>query len=247
MKTVFHFLVAAIVLTCCQSPQSNSTSDENSESMPEEFKRFDVHSHYRYDRDCLMPLLDKWNMTTALIDVAAMDTLRNTARWEALKTQYNKYPGRFYLCASFAALNIDDPEFAKKTIEKLKMDIAAGAKMVKVWKVHGMEIKDKSGNYIQIDDERIQPVWDFLTEQNIPVMAHIGEPEQAWRELEEGNPHYNYYKTHPQYHAYLHPEIPRWETIIAARDNWIGKNPNLTILAAHMGSMSHDTGTIENS
>ena len=240
MKTVLSFLISVLFFNSCQRPSGSNSSDESSNSLPIEFKRIDVHSHFRYDRDCLIPLLDKWNMNTALVDVVAMDPTRNYTLWEALKNQYNKYPGRFYLCASFAALNIDDPDFAQRTIEKLKKDIEAGARMVKVWKVHGMEIKDKSGNYIQIDDERIQPVWDFLTEQNIPVMAHIAEPEQAWRALEEGNSHYNYYKNHPQYHAYLHPEIPSWETIIAARDNWIAKNPKLTILAAHMGSMSHD-------
>ncbi len=116
--------------------------------------------------------------------------------------------------------------------------------MVKVWKVHGMEIKDAAGKYVQIDDSRMQPIWDFLAEKNIPLIAHIAEPQQAWRPLKEGNPHYNYYKNNPQYHAYLHPEVPSWETIIAARDRWIERNPNLTIVAAHMGSMSHDVGMV---
>ncbi|MDH5603770.1 MAG: amidohydrolase, partial [Cyclobacteriaceae bacterium] len=99
---------------------------------------------------------------------------------------------------------------------------------------------DGSGKFIQIDDPRIQPVWDFLTEKKVPVIAHIGEPLQAWLPLQEGNPHAGYYRDHPEYHAYNFPEIPAWETIMAARDNWIAKNPNLTIVAAHMGSMSHD-------
>ena len=208
------------------------------------FEKIDFHAHYRYDRECLEPLFDKWNMRTVLVDVARTDTARNNELWEALKTQYNQYPNRYFLCASFAAMGIDHPDFAAKIIEKLRIDIEAGAVMVKVWKVIGMEIKDEAGNYVQIDDQRMQPIWDFLTDAGIPVMAHIAEPQQAWLPLKEGNPHYGYYKSHPEYHAYQHPEIPRWETIIAARDRWIERNPDLTIVAAHMGSMSHDVGLV---
>lgn len=106
--------------------------------------------------------------------------------------------------------------------------------------------KDAAGNYIQIDDERLQPIWDFLIKENIPVLAHIGEPLQAFRPLvkEERNPHYNYFSNNPQYHAYQHPEIPRWETIMQARDNWLARNPLLVVIGAHMGSMSHSVDEV---
>jgi predicted TIM-barrel fold metal-dependent hydrolase len=38
--------------------------------------------------------------------------------------------------------------------------------------------------------------------------------------------------------------MPRWETIIEARDRWIERNPNLTIVAAHLGSLSHDVDEV---
>jgi predicted TIM-barrel fold metal-dependent hydrolase len=76
-------------------------------------------------------------------------------------------------------------------------------------------------------------------------MAHIGEPRQAWRPLDDpNNPHYGYYTEHPEYHAYKLPDIPAYETIIAARDRWIVNNPDLKVLCAHFGSMSHDVGMI---
>jgi predicted TIM-barrel fold metal-dependent hydrolase len=76
-------------------------------------------------------------------------------------------------------------------------------------------------------------------------MAHIAEPVQAWRPLDDPtNPHYGYYQNNPEYHAYNFPEIPSYETIIAARDNWIENNPDLQILCAHIGSMSHDVDMV---
>jgi predicted TIM-barrel fold metal-dependent hydrolase len=111
---------------------------------------------------------------------------------------------------------------------------------VKVWKDIGMDLKDSQGRYVQIDDARFQPIWDFLVEQRIPVLAHIAEPLAAWQPLDSLNPHFWYYSNNPRYHAYAHPEIPRHETIIAARDRWLARNPRLTVIAMHLGSVEHD-------
>ena len=239
-------LLFMFFLISCSTPSKKSEGQAKNDAVrkQDDYKKIDFHTHYRYDREWLVPLLNEWNMQTVIVDVPKEDLEMNEILWRAIKEQYNKYPDQFFLCAGFESSNIDDPKFADKIIAKLKDDIANGARMVKVWKIHGMVTKDASGKYIQIDDPRIQPVWDFLTEQNIPVLAHIAEPLQAWRPLDENNPHYGYYKDHPEYHAYNFPEIPSYEEIIAARDNWIAKNPGLTIVAAHMGSMSHDLNMV---
>ncbi|MEZ4826413.1 MAG: amidohydrolase family protein [Bacteroidia bacterium] len=234
MKNVSLLLITAILLACHSGPEKDSPV----------FQRIDFHAHYNYSRDSLPALLQKWNMQAVLILVALGDSAKDNSRWEAMKAHRQAFPDRFFLCSGFDGTGIDDPAYAEKKISMIRAHIEAGAKMVKVWKNFGMVTKDASGKYIQIDDPRLQPVWDFLADEGIPVIAHIGEPLQAWRELEEGNPHYNYFRDHPQYHAYLHPEIPRYEEIIAARDNWIRKNPRLTIVGAHMGSMSHDVDMV---
>jgi len=100
--------------------------------------------------------------------------------------------------------------------------------------------RDRSGSYVQIDDPRFQPIWDFLAAERIPVLAHIGEPRAAWLPLDPNNPHYDYYSRNPQYHAYNHPEMPRWETMVEARDRWLARNPNLTVVGAHLGSLEYD-------
>jgi predicted TIM-barrel fold metal-dependent hydrolase len=239
----YLLFVFVLWLSSCNTPSQTGEGQEavtNSPRNQVDFKKIDFHTHYRYERKYLIPLLKKWNMQTLLIDVPKEDLVQNDTLWAALKAQYKKYPDQFYLCTGFESSNIDDPDFTNKIIAKLEDDFANGAQMVKVWKIHGMVTKDASGKYIQIDDPRIQPIWDYLTQKNTPVIAHIGEPLQAWIPLDENNPHYGYYKDHPEYHAYNYPEIPSWEEIMAARDNWIAKNPNLTIVTAHMGSMSHD-------
>lgn len=236
----FILFISLLLFVACQ-PQNR---EQNAPLSQESVEKIDFHTHYRYDLEFLVPLLDKWKMQTLLVDVCRNDSSGVHRYWEEIKKQQSAFPDRYFLCSGFNAFGIDDPEYAQKIIEQLETEIAEGAQLVKVWKNFGMVDKDAAGNYVQIDDPRLQPIWDFLIEKNIPVLAHIAEPIQAWRPLQEGNPHYNYYKNNPQYHAYQHPEIPRWETIIAARDNWLAKNPQLTVVGAHMGSMSHDVDLI---
>jgi predicted TIM-barrel fold metal-dependent hydrolase len=46
-----------------------------------------------------------------------------------------------------------------------------------------------------------------------------------------------YFKDHPQYHMYLHPDYPSYEKLIAARDNMLTKHPKLRVVGAHLGSL----------
>ena len=204
--------------------------------------KIDVHSHYESDDTALVATLESWNLRSVLVNVLSDGRL--VEKGERMLALRAAHPERFFFVTTFDPAPIDDPAFAAKTIERLRGEIARGAMAVKVWKTIGMEIKDSQGRYVQIDDPRFQPVWDFLAERRIPVLAHIGEPQAAWLPLTENDPHYGYYSTHPEYHAYAHPEVPRWEDIIAARDRWVARNPRLTIIAAHLASLERDVDEV---
>lgn len=243
-------LVLGILLcTSCKEKKENktvtTTVKEDSLSIYT-FNKIDIHTHYRYDRNFLKPMLDKYNMKALIIDVVKHDSVGKTLRsWDAYSAFYNKYKGDIYIASGFSAWGIDESDYTEKVITSLKKEISEGARLVKVWKNFGMITQDKSGKHVQIDDARLQPIWDFLIEENIPVIAHIAEPIQAWIPIDTLNPHSGYFKSHPQYHAYLHPDkIPHYDTIIAARDRWLEKNPKLKVLGAHLGSTEHDVDLV---
>ena len=247
MKNTVLAVMVAIGLCSCKNESKKQVSEvaEPTIEASKEIKKIDAHAHYRQSRDYLVTLHNQWNMQSILVDVALADSSSVRRSWEPYIAMAQKHPDLFFLCSSLIGVGIDDPDFAQKNIERLEKEIKQGARMVKVWKNFGMVTKDASGEFIQINDARLQPIWDFLAEKNIPVMAHIGEPLQAWRPLDNpNNPHYGYYTNNPQYHAYKIPEIPSYETIIAARDDWMEKNPKLKILCAHLGSMSHDVAMV---
>lgn len=247
MKDLFYSFLIITILFSCDS-RSKKIKNVNAETVTSDLraiKKIDVHAHYKYDRDYLPAFFKKWNMQGVLVDVAIEADSSIRRSWDRYVIMAKLHPDLFVLCSSLIGVDIDKPDFVGQEIARLKQEIKDGARMVKVWKNFGMVTKDESGSFIQIDDERLQPIWDFLKENKIPVIAHIGEPVQAWRPLDDpNNPHYGYYNDHPEYHAYQHPEIPTYETIMSARDRWVENNPDLQILMAHMGSMSHDVEMI---
>ena len=204
--------------------------------------KIDLHSHYEHDDTALVPTLESWNLRSVLVNVFSDNRLLE--KGDNMRALAAAHPGRFFLITTFDPFPIDDPDFAANSIERLQGEIARGARGVKVWKNIGMEVKDSSGRYVQIDDPRFQPIWDYLAERKIPVLAHIAEPQAAWLPLDTNDPHYSYYSTHPQYHAYAHPEVPRWEAIIAARDRWVARNPRLVIVAAHLASLERSVDEV---
>ena len=205
--------------------------------------KIDVHAHYRTDNPELVAALEAWNARAVLVNVTGSDR-KIDDKWRDYLALRAAHPGRFFLVATFDPFRLEEPDFVPRTIAQLREQIAAGAKGVKVWKDIGMELRDAQGRYVQIDDPRFQPIWDFLVEQHVPVLAHIAEPLAAWQPLSAESPHFWYYTNNPQYHAYQHPEIPRHEAIIAARDRWIARNPRLTIVAMHLASLEYDVDEV---
>ena len=102
-----------------------------------------------------------------------------------------------------------------------------------------MDLRNRNGKFVMIDDPRFDPVFDFLAANNITLIGHNGEPRDCWLPVEQmtvkGNR--NYYSQHPEYHMYLHPEYPSYKDQIRARDNMLRKHPDLKFIGAHLGSL----------
>lgn len=78
-----------------------------------------------------------------------------------------------------------------------------------------------------------------MEEHKIPLLTHLGEPRNCWLPIEEMTSKRNqaYYTNNPEFHPYMHPEIPSYEKQIEARDNLLNLFPNLLLIGAHLGSM----------
>jgi predicted TIM-barrel fold metal-dependent hydrolase len=153
-----------------------------------------------------------------------------------LKTQY---PGTVQFATTFSMHGWDEPDWQGKKIAYLRESFSMGAIAVKVWKNIGMKEMDQNGRFIMIDDAKFDPILTYLADEGIPVIGHIGEPKNCWLPVEQMtvNSDKTYFKEHPQYHMYLHPEYPSYETLIAARDHMLEKHPDLIFIGCHLGSL----------
>ncbi|WP_157942228.1 amidohydrolase family protein [Salinibacter altiplanensis] len=204
--------------------------------------RFDAHTHLFHDRAFLERILKEKRLKVLVINVTGEGLFDRPMdqRWEAMTDMKARYPERFHLCTTFDPSSVTAPGFADRVIDRLARDIQAGATAVKVWKDIGLEVRAEDGGFVQIDDPRFQPIWAFLADRDVPVIAHTGEPRAAWQPLDKESPHYRFYNENPAYHTHGRDDVPDWTTVMDARDRWLEQNPDLTVVGAHLGSMAHD-------
>ncbi|MEJ7767128.1 MAG: amidohydrolase family protein, partial [Chitinophagaceae bacterium] len=151
--------------------------------------------------------------------------------------QSRSFPGEVIYATTFSVKNWGKVRWQQDAIDSLKQSFQNGAIAVKVWKNIGMELKDKNGNFIMIDDPSFDPILGYLEKNNITLIGHLGEPRECWLPLEQMVLHRSYYGQHPEYHMYLHPEYPSYESQIQARDHMLEKHPGLRFVGAHLGSL----------
>lgn len=127
----------------------------------------------------------------------------------------------------------------QETIDQLAAHFGAGAIAVKVWKDIGMTFRDADSNFVMIDHPSFDPILDYIALQGKTLIAHIGEPRNCWMPLDSMtvNNDRDYFRRHPEYHMYLHPDHPTYEEQIAARDHMLEKHPDLRVIGAHLGSL----------
>lgn len=151
-------------------------------------------------------------------------------------------PARFHWAATFSMKGFADPGWAARVEAGLARDVAQGARAVKIWKNVGMVEKDPGGRLIMLDDPGLAPVAEGVRALGVALIGHQGEPHNCWLPLEQMTTDNDrqYYRNHPAYHMYLHPEQPGYEDQIAARDRFVAAHPQLRFVGAHMGSLEYD-------
>jgi predicted TIM-barrel fold metal-dependent hydrolase len=203
----------------------------------------DVHVHVYKDDPSFAAMVKSLNLR--LLNICVIDDRDpffkglEPQRGDELKVRQST-DGRAAFCTTFSPYGFEQPGFKEETISQLNDDFANGAVAVKIYKVMGMEMKNKAGKYVMPDDPAFEPIYQDIAAHNRTVVAHIAEPDSCWQAPNPASPDYSYYKEHPQEYAYAHPEWPSKAAILAARDHLLAENPKLRVVGAHLGSMETD-------
>ena len=145
----------------------------------------------------------------------------------------------FHFATTLSMQGFGTPGWTERTIRALDDAFARGAVAVKVWKNIGMVATDAAGKRIFLDDPRFDGVMAHLERRGIPLIAHQAEPKNCWLPLDQMTTENDrsYFREHPEYYMYLHPEEPSYEALMAARDRFVARHPRLAFDGAHMASL----------
>ena len=207
---------------------------------PDEYQtmtKVDAHCHINTKRRTFMELALEDNFSIITVNTDAGTPI--TEQEEMALYQKSAFPGHLFYLATFSMKGWDDARWSENTLAVLENSFRNGASGIKIWKNIGMVEKDKHGKFIMIDDPKFDPVFDYLEKKGIPVCGHLGEPRNCWLPIEKMtvNGDKSYFKEHPVYHMYLHPDYPSYEDQLRARDNLLRKHPGLHFMGAHLGSL----------
>lgn len=232
-------LIASFVVLALACNQKAAESEYYTESDFATIKKIDTHYHVNTYKPTFMEVAIADNFRLLAVNTDAFDDFTVYDQENVALHHIAQNPNQIAYLMAFTLDGWDEEGWQEKTIAHIKESIAKGAVGVKVWKNIGMVEKDKDGNFIMIDNPQFDPVLDYLEENGIPVVGHLGEPRNCWLPIEEMTVvnDKEYFAANPEYHMYLHPELPSYEDQIEARDNMLEKHPNLKFVGAHLGSM----------
>lgn len=151
-------------------------------------------------------------------------------------------PARLHWATTFAMDGFGTPGWEAGVERDIDVAVEEGAVAVKIWKNVGMLEKDADGRLVMLDDPKLAPIAEHLRALDVVLIGHQGEPHNCWLPLEQMTTDNDreYFRNHPQYHMYLHPEQPSYEDQMAARDRFVAAHPELRFVGAHMASLEYD-------
>ena len=207
------------------------------------FPFIDVHSHqFRMDTQDLSDLIkdmDEMNMAIMVnLSGGSGDKIKNM-----LANINEHYPNRFVVFANVDFNGVGSEDWTENAVKQLEIDVARGAKGLKIYKSLGLRNKDVDGKRLAIDDERLDPIWAKCGELNIPVLIHAADPKSFWDPMDEKNERWLELKTRPNRKRSATNPAP-WEQIIAEQHHVFKKHLNTKFINAHMGWFANDLGKL---
>jgi len=243
-KCLYLIILWGLIQNCSQTKISGFREKNSAQEYYtiDDFKsvdKFDTHFHINTDDTAFIKQSEEDNFRLLDIVDDRPFGLPMEEQQKFAVLQVKAFPDRIAFATTFSVKNWNNDDWQEQTIAYIKNAISNGAIAVKVWKNIGMDLKDKNGKFVMIDNPRFDPIFEYLAKNRITLIGHNGEPRDCWLPLEKMTVRGNnsYYSQHPEYHMYLHPEYPSYEDQINARDHMLEKHPDLKFIGCHLGSL----------
>jgi predicted TIM-barrel fold metal-dependent hydrolase len=216
---------------------------------PDDFSRvpkIDAHVHLHGPAQLFMALAARDNFRLLTINVDYPDfpplaeQLRDAAALRA------RHPGRVAFVGSFSVAGFPSAAWLAGAQAAIEDAQHRGAVGIKIWKNIGMSLQDAPGHYVMPDDPRLAPLIALIEARHLVLLGHQAEPLNCWLPPEKMTVRSDreYFREHPQYYMYQHPQMPTHEAILAARDRMLAAHPKLKFDAVHLASLEWDVDEV---
>lgn len=201
--------------------------------------KFDAHVHANVDDPRFLDVARRDGMELLSINVDYPDFPPLPLQATVAHKMQSLDAGQFHFATTFSMQGFGTPGWTERTNRALDDAFAQGAVAVKIWKNVGMVATDAEGKRVFLDDPRFDGVMAHLEKRGVPLIAHQAEPKNCWLPLDQMTTENDrsYFKEHPEYYMFLHPEEPSYEALMAARDRFVARHPRLAFDGAHMASI----------
>jgi predicted TIM-barrel fold metal-dependent hydrolase len=237
------FLIAwAAVCAAAPAAEAPATTVGSSTYTAADFahvRKFDSHVHANTDDHHFLDIAHKDGFELLSINVDYPDFPRLATQAKVAHELQAADPQHFHFLTTFSMKGFGGPSWTADTIRHIDAEVAQGAVGVKVWKNVGMVERDAQHHLIMLDNPGFDGVMAHLEALRIPLVAHQAEPRNCWLPLDQMTTENDrsYFRDHPEYYMYRHPEMPSYESLMAARDRFVGRHPQLIFIGAHLASL----------
>lgn len=199
------------------------------------FPVIDYHNHLdSQDAGDLLKIMDACDieflvsitMQTGDAGLAQMDRLRHAA------------PDRFSTIGWMDWSGVERDDFAAVTCNRLETMVEHGACGIKFWKDLGLSVRDRTGQLLRIDDERLASIFSKAADLNLPVMFHTSDPDAFFDPIDPHNERFEELAAHPEWSFHGAPVSKR--QLLEQRNRVIARHPETTFVGAHLAESGED-------
>ncbi|MDR2895016.1 MAG: amidohydrolase [Alistipes sp.] len=223
-------------------PVSQLVTSETKVMKPK-FPVIDIHNHLR-DLSQTQYYLDQMDEAGVWICIGLDGMSQGDFYREHLAASQAVSAERFHVYFSPDFSRIDEPNFGVNEARRLEEAVRMGVRGVKIFKSLGLEYKDKTGNYVKVDDPRIDPIWAKCGELGIPVMIHVTDPAAFHAgPVDRYNERYDELAGNPEW-SFYGGDFYSKEEILEQRNRVIARHPNTIFIGAHVGTQPENLGAV---
>ncbi len=194
---------------------------------------FDAHMHiYSYNPENALGILDACNIAKGVIMNKGYDreqpNLSHAAWEEAGFRILEKYPDRFAIFSTVDFSGMDEEDFASRAANDFEASVRRGVSGLKLW------LGKPDHHWMALHDPRIGAVYIRAADLGVPVLIHVGDPEEYWQGVTPSSFWYAVLKDNPQW-SFQGQDVASREQLFEEQVNMLELYPETTFICPHMG------------